>query len=164
MYKQVIVVNKGLNMSTGKMAAMVAHGSISFLTKMIKDNVNDKVLLFENNQHYYETKPLELNRNLFEQWINGNFTKIILEAENQSVMEEIIYKAKECGMYNQTDFFNIVDESTEFEDIPRWAVIAFAPMDAEKINQVTGHLNLYGYENSNLTNLTISTIKDSDSE
>lgn len=153
MYKQVIVVNKELHMSTGKMAAMVAHGSISFLTNMIKKNINPQIggmTRAFGNGCYYETHPIKIEQNLYEQWIDGNFTKIILEAENQSVMESIIHKAKENGMYNQTDFFNVVDESTEFNDIPRWAVIAFKPMDAERINKVTGDLNLYGYENSSL--------------
>ena len=46
-------------------------------------------------------------------------------------------------MVNGQDFFNIVDESTEFLDIPQWAVIAFRPMEAEKIDLITGKLNLY---------------------
>ena len=44
---------------------------------------------------------------------------------------------------------HIVDESTEFLDIPQWAVIAFKPMEAEKIDPITGELNLYGYEEKN---------------
>ena len=53
-------------------------------------------------------------------------------------------------MINGKDFFNIVDESTEFLDIPRWAVIAFKPMNPDKIDPITGHLNLYGKEDSSL--------------
>lgn len=95
MYKQVIVVNKSLNMSPGK---------------------------------------------------RGSFTKIVLEVEDDAAMKTIIEKAHEYGMVNRQDFFNIVDESTEFLDIPQWAVIAFKPMEAEKIDPITGELNLYGYE------------------
>lgn len=36
--------------------------------------------------------------------------------------------------------------SSIFLDIPQWAVIAFKPMEAEKIDPITGELNLYGYE------------------
>lgn len=100
MYKQVIVVNKSLNMSPGKLGAMVAHGA----------------------------------------------TSIVLEVEDDAAMKTIIEKAHEYGMVNRQDFFNIVDESTEFLDIPQWAVIAFKPMEAEKIDPITGELNLYGYE------------------
>lgn len=70
----------------------------------------------------------------------------MLEVENDVAMKAIIEKAHEYGMVNRQDFFNIVDESTEFLDIPQWAVIAFKPMEAEKIDPITGELNLYGYE------------------
>ena len=39
MYKQVIVVNKSLNMSPGKLGAMVAHGATSFFCEWFKRNV-----------------------------------------------------------------------------------------------------------------------------
>lgn len=70
----------------------------------------------------------------------------MLEVEDDAAMKAIIEKAHEYGMVNRQDFFNIVDESTEFLDIPQWAVIAFKPMEAEKIDPITGELNLYGYE------------------
>ena len=37
-YKQIIIVNKELNMSKGKMAAQVSHASMAFLTRMIQKN------------------------------------------------------------------------------------------------------------------------------
>ena len=39
MHKQVIVVNKSLNMSPGKLGAMVAHGATSFFCEWFKRNV-----------------------------------------------------------------------------------------------------------------------------
>ena len=147
MYKQVIVVNKGLNMSAGKLAAMVAHGSISFLTEWFKRNVCTECSTWTEYVVYPNAK---IDKELFTQWICNSFTKIILEVDNTEKMKEIINIAHDNGMINRKDFFNIVDESTEFEDIPQWAVIAFAPMEAEKINKVTGNLNLYGYKNSSL--------------
>lgn len=38
MYKQIIIARKDLNMSAGKLAAQVSHGSMAFMTKMIKNN------------------------------------------------------------------------------------------------------------------------------
>ena len=40
-YKQIIVVNKELNMSKGKMAAQVSHASMAFLTRMIQKNTKE---------------------------------------------------------------------------------------------------------------------------
>lgn len=38
MYKQIIIVRKDLNMSPGKLAAQVSHGSMAFLTNMIREH------------------------------------------------------------------------------------------------------------------------------
>lgn len=143
MYKQVIVVNKSLNMSPGKLGAMVAHGATSFFCEWFKRNV---ITSNETYNDYLITPNARVDKELFAQWISGSFTKIVLEVEDDAAMKTIIEKAHEYGMVNRQDFFNIVDESTEFLDIPQWAVIAFKPMEAEKIDPITGELNLYGYE------------------
>lgn len=142
MYKQIIVANKSLNMSPGKLAAMVAHGSVSFLTEWFKRNVCLEPATFTE---YTIKRGARVDRDLYAEWICGSFTKIVLEVENEEQMKEIVKKAHEAGMINGHDFFNIVDESTEFLDIPQWAVIAFRPMTPEKIDPITGELNLYGY-------------------
>lgn len=143
MYKQVIVVNKSLNMSPGKLGAMVAHGATSFFCEWFKRNV---ITSNETYNDYLITPNARVDKELFAQWISGSFTKIVLEVEDDAAMKTIIEKAHEYGMVNRQDFFNIVDESTEFLDIPQWAVIAFKPMEAEKIDPITGELNLYSYE------------------
>lgn len=38
MYKQIIIARKDLEMSPGKLAAQVSHGSLAFLSKMIREN------------------------------------------------------------------------------------------------------------------------------
>lgn len=140
MYKQVIVVNKSLNMSPGKLGAMVAHGATSFFCEWFKRNITT---LNETYSGYLINPNARVDKELFVQWINGSFTKIVLEVESDTAMKTIIEKAHEYGMVNRQDFFNIVDESTEFLDIPQWAVIAFKPMEAEKIDLITGELSLY---------------------
>lgn len=140
MYKQVIVVNKSLNMSPGKLGTMVAHGATAFFCEWFKRNT---AALNETNNDYTISPNARVDKELFAQWISGSFTKIVLEVENDAAMKEIIKKAHEHRMVNRQDFFNVVDESTEFLDIPQWAVIAFKPMEIEKIDLITGELNLY---------------------
>ena len=197
-YKQVIVVNKELNMSKGKMAAQVSHASMAFLTRMIQRHTGKKI---ENRYPAWEnypknTKPQMYRRNdlyqwaeearqrgesylycepvapqnpysalrlcdekfhyechmdvdtdLYEQWMNGLFTKVILSAKNENQMEKIVEKAKEAGMEEGVDFFCIRDacltELTPDETGTRWTCIGFAPMDAEKIDVVTKKLQLF---------------------
>lgn len=143
MYKQVIVVNKGLNMSPGKLGAMVAHGSVAYFCKWFKQNVTT---LNETYNDYLIKPTARINKELYTQWIAGDFTKIILEVENTEKMKELVKVAQNHGFENGKDFFNIVDESTEFLGVPQWAIIAFKPMDAEKIDPVTGKLDLYSVD------------------
>jgi len=122
---------------------MVAHGSISFLTNWVKENIH-QIVDGEMYDYKYTIKDnATFPGRIYDEWINSSFTKIVLEA-SQTEMEEIIRCAKAAGFCNNVDFFNIVDESTEFEDIPRWAVIAFKPMDSKKIDAITGTMDLYG--------------------
>ena len=141
MYKQVIVVNRSLNMSHGKMAAMVAHGSMAFLTKWFRENVTPGNGTFDA----YSIRPTaKIDYKLFSFWLNGSFTKIILEAD-ESQMEQIVKDAYEYGLISNQDYFNIVDDTTEFLGVPKWAAIAFLPMDSSIIDNITGKLHLYGY-------------------
>lgn len=140
MYKQVIVVNKGLNMSPGKLGAMVAHGSVSYFCEWLKGNVSDHRT--EDNERVIKMGST-IDNDIFSNWVNGDFTKIVLEVQNEEEMKEIVKKAQSFGFKNKKDFFNIVDDSTEFLDIPKWAVVAFRPMEADTIDLITGDLNLY---------------------
>ena len=198
MYKQIIVVNKELKLSAGKLASQVSHGSMAFLTRMIQANTTKHL-----NEHYYPVwkdrehrvpqlykrcdlngwaeeartrgeayfyaKPVDpsdpygelmlcepsyhyechmsLDKGLYEEWMGGIFTKVILEAKNEDHMRKIVEKAKEVGMVEDREFFCIRDacltELTPDETGTRWTCIGFAPMEAEEIDVVTGKLQLY---------------------
>lgn len=98
MYKQVIVVNKSLNMSPGKLGAMVAHGATSFFCEWFKRNVATSN---ETYNDYLITPNARVDKELFAQWISGSFTKIVLEVEDDAAMKAIIEKAHEYGMVNR---------------------------------------------------------------
>lgn len=150
MTKQVIVVNKGLNMSKGKMAAQVSHASMAFLTKKI---LLDKRQMFthpvfdqDTNKQSGVVYDMFLDNEVLE-WMQSSFTKVILEVKNENGLEKIINKAKENGMVEDIDFFcirdNCLTELTPDETGTRWTCIGFKPMDSEKIDKVTKRLQLF---------------------
>lgn len=198
-YKQIIVVNKELNMSKGKMAAQVSHASMAFLTRMIQANTrkiadgrryawqidekgrktpqmykrgdldtwarearirgedyfyvrpvdpNDPYGELElcEPRYHYETNMV-VDNDIYEQWMGGVFTKVILSAKNENEMNKVVQKAIDAGMVEGVDFFCIRDacltELTPDETGTRWTCIGFAPMDAEKIDAVTKKLQLF---------------------
>lgn len=149
MVKQVIVVNKELNMSKGKMAAQVSHASMAFLTHQFLDkNCRHKHLVIDQDTNirdgYVLTIPINDEVN---EWISNSFTKVILSAKNENQLYKIIEKAKENGLEENKDFFCIRD-NCRTELIPdetgtRFTCIGFIPMEAEKIDKVTKKLQLF---------------------
>ena len=71
MYKQIIIARKDLNMTPGKLAAQVAHGSMAFLTWMIRNNSHPL-----SCQGEYKT-IFRIENDLYEQWLDGEFTKCV---------------------------------------------------------------------------------------
>ena len=150
MTKQVIVVNKGLNMSKGKMAAQVSHASMSFLTKKIlldkREMFTHPVFDQDTNEQSGVVYDMFLDNEVLE-WMKSSYTKVILEVKNENGLEKIVNKAKENGMIEDIDFFcirdNCLTELTPDESGTRWTCIGFKPMDSEKIDKVTKKLQLF---------------------
>ena len=158
MYKQIIIVRKDLNMSYGKMAAQVSHGSMAFLITELRrmaqplckrcfkawdapDEVDDGEIVS------YESTIL-LDKNIYEQWINGAFTKCVLQARNKNHLLKAKQIAEELGMKEGIDFFLIRDNcytelQPEDEDGKTLTCIGFRPMDAETIDKVGKKYHLY---------------------
>ena len=189
MYKQVIVVNKELAMSAGKMSAQVSHASMAFLSKIIQKNTK-KVICNQfpswhdyrredlyvwaeearkRGEAFFYAKPIDPNKpngkmelcdpeytylthmmidnQLYEDWLGGIFTKVILEAKNENQMKKIVEKANDSGLFEGKDFFCIRDacltELKPDETGTRWTCIGFAPMDSARIDPITKRLQLY---------------------
>lgn len=144
MYKQIIIARRDLNMSSGKLAAQVAHGSIAFLTTMIKRSWSQWI---GGDKTYYSAE-LTFEQGVFEQWIDSAFTKVVLRAKNKSHLLKAKIMAEELGMVEDEDFFCIYDNcytelEPEEEDGRTLTVIGFKPMDAEVIDQIGRKYHLY---------------------
>lgn len=141
MFKQIIIARKDLNMSPGKLAAQVSHASMAFLTRMIQERSHPSVLSDSYNA------LLLLDKKLYEQWICGIFTKIVLGAKNKTQLLKAKTMAEEFGMKEGTDFFLIMDNClTELEpeeDGRTLTCIGFKPMDNEIIDKIGKKYHVY---------------------
>ena len=147
MYKQIIIARKDLNMSAGKLAAQVSHASMAFLTNAIRSNLIKDLYYYDSEHNIYYSTELNFNKDLFEQWIDGEFTKCVLEAKNKSQLLKAKTLAEEMGMIEDEDFFCIYDnchtELTPEDNGRTLTCIGFKPMDSEVIDKIGKKYQLY---------------------
>lgn len=145
MYKQIIIARKDLNMSSGKLAAQVSHGSMAFLSMAVRRAANRA-----SSQKY--SCLVELDKDLYEQWMLGAFTKCVLQAKNKNQLMKSVTIAEELGMKEGEDFFLIKDNcytELEPEEIGEDGIgrtltcIGFKPMDSEVIDQIGKKYHLW---------------------
>ena len=143
MYKQIIIARKDLNMSAGKLAAQVSHASMAFLTNAIRCNSH----YYESEDNIYYSVEFDFEQDLFEQWIDGEFTKCVLKAKNKSQLLKAKALAEEMGMIENEDFFCIYDnchtELTPEDNGRTLTCIGFKPMDSEVIDKIGKKYQLY---------------------
>lgn len=153
MYKQIIIVRKDLNMSPGKLAAQVSHGSMAFLISQMRNHceIPDKCDFMPDGKQYkyygYLKCPIFVTKECYEQWIEGEFTKCVLQAKNKNQILKAKTMAEEMGMKEGEDFFCIYDNChTELESEEggrTLTVIGFRPMECEIIDKIGKKYHLY---------------------
>lgn len=143
-YKQIIIVRKDLQLSPGKLAAQCSHASMAFLTTQIRGEAKYQMECY--------TAVLSFGREIYENWINDEFTKCVLEAGNKAQLLKAKRMAEDSGMEEGTDFFLIWDNChTELkpEEIGSdgngrtLTCIGFRPMAANKIDGIGRKYQLY---------------------
>lgn len=150
MYKQTIIARKDLAMSPGKLSAQVSHASMAFLTWMIRNNAYPAewtgISTYKQDADIYCCN-LKIDRKLYEEWIDGEFTKCVLQARNKNHLLKAKTMAEEMGMTEGEDFWLIRDNChTELkpeEDGRTLTVIGFKPMDSEIIDKIGKKYHLY---------------------
>lgn len=164
MYKQILIARKDLNLSPGKLAAQISHASLAFLTNLIRDKkftipINKASLEpfgVERKADWNEIVGYDFeyffDKDLYEQWIDNSFTKVVLEARNKNHLLKAKIMAKELGMVEGKDFFMIKDNcrtELEPEELDENGVgqtltcIGFAPMDEVIIDKIGKKYQLY---------------------
>ena len=141
MYKQIIIARKDLNMSPGKLAAQVSHGSMAFLSWFVRNNVD-----LDGHVDGY------IDENVLHNWLEGSFTKCVLQAKNKNQLLKAKTMAEEFGMIEGKDFWLIKDNcytELEPEEVDENGIgrtltcIGFRPMDSNVIDQIGKKYHLY---------------------
>jgi PTH2 family peptidyl-tRNA hydrolase len=122
--RQYIVVNRGLRMSPGKLAAQVAHAAVAFLLH-----------------------STDLDVQALGTWAEQGEAKVVLSVPDQAGLDALVGRALDHGLVEGRDFFCIRDacrtELTPDETGSRWTCVGFAPATTGDMGSVTGSLPLY---------------------
>lgn len=129
MTKQVIVIRKDLKMRRGKEIAQGAHASMAFLTKKLC-GVYPQLSNFQS----IEISTIE------REWINNSFKKVCVRVNSEEELQTIHSKALNAGLISHL----IIDSGlTEFDGAKTATCCAIGPDLDEKIDKITGYLELY---------------------
>ena len=136
--KQVIVIRKDLGMRRGKEIAQGSHASISFLTRPLKNTANENPDDWGNWAGYHEgilhLTPVQLS------WIKESFAKVCVRVNSEEELMAVKAKAEEIGVE-----CHLIQDSgkTEFGGVPTYTCLAVGPDWKERVDLVTGDLELY---------------------
>lgn len=128
--KQVIVMRSDLKMRRGKECAQAAHAAMSFLSKRLQQTMTVDL---PDLHVAFLTQPQRL-------WLGGSFRKVTVRVHSEDQLMEIHDKAEIAGL----EVHLITDSGiTEFHGIPTPTCLAIGPDYDERIDPVTGNLELY---------------------
>ena len=126
--KQVILIRKDLKMRRGKEIAQGSHASNAFLVERIRTGlgVGGRVIVALDKAE--------------QAWIAEGMAKVCLQVNSEEQLVECHQKALALGLKSHL----ITDSGrTEFGGNPTLTACAIGPDDADKIDEVTGDLQLY---------------------
>ena len=141
--KQIIIARKDLNMSSGKLAAQVAHASMAFISTWLRKNAFDETGYISECQ---------FPEDIYTEWICKSFTKTVCEAKNRNQLMKAVGIAEELGLKEGEDFFLIKDncltdlepEETDENGAGRTLTcIGFKPLDDEIAWKISRKFQLY---------------------
>ena len=122
--KQVIVMLHDLEMRRGKQIAQGAHASMSFICRRLQERGSVSLNDFSECERA---------------WLTGAFAKMCCRVDSEEELMAIHEKAVEAGLEVKL----ITDSGkTEFHGVPTRTCLAIGPDDSEKIDAITGQLQL----------------------
>jgi PTH2 family peptidyl-tRNA hydrolase len=141
-------------MSPGKLAAQVSHCAEAYWTNLIRENCDVEYAFYPEAEPGKQIAIVSykveffIDQNLYEQYVEGTFTKTICEAKNKTQLLKAKDKAIELGLTEGKDFGLIYDccfteLAPEEEDGTTLTGIWFAPLPDETVHAISKKYQLY---------------------
>lgn len=142
--RRLFIIRKDLRLSPGKLAAMVGHCAEAYWTRMFRRNIVGQVI----DTNAYRTDCIDIDKDIYEQYVNGAFVKTICEAKNLNQLLKAKKIAEELGLVEDMDFGLIDDKcltelTPENEDGTTTVGIWFKPLSDEVAHKISKKYQLY---------------------
>lgn len=143
--RRLFIIRKDLNMSKGKMSAMVAHCAEAYWTNIIKQGVVKHIYMEDNR---IDDITIRISGDVVDNYINDAFVKTICEAKNLNHLLKVVHLAKEMHLKDGIDFGLINDKcltelTPENEDGTCTVGIWFKPLDDDIAHKLSKKYQLY---------------------
>ena len=150
-YRRLFIIRKDLNLSAGKLAAMVGHCAEAYWTRTIRENitgVSRKEYMNPNSEITGYYADLWFSKDDIDNYICGSFVKTICQARNKSHLLKSKTIATEFGLVEGKDFGEINDKcltelTPENEDGTTLVGIWFKPLEDEIAHKISKKYHLY---------------------
>ena len=142
--RRLFIIRKDLHLSAGKLGAMVAHCAEGYWIWLIKRNLMEQ----DGRVHV----SFDLDREIYDDYLNGRITKTICEAKNKNQLLKAVTIAQELGLKENEDYFLIKDacltelEPEEVDENGVGRVLTcsgFAPLPDEVAHLISKKFQLY---------------------
>lgn len=144
--KRLFFIRKDLGMSPGKLAVMVGHGSELYWMNLIKKHSET---IPGPLGSVIRVNTLMFNENLLSDYIDKDYTKIVLAVKSLVGLNNLAKKLTEMGLVENEGFGFIIDKcyyetKPENENGTTTVGIWVAPLDDETCAHISKKYRLYG--------------------
>ena len=142
--RRLFIIRKDLHLSSGKLAAMIAHCAEGYWIRLIENNISNA----DGKPHV----SFDLDKDIYEGYLCGRITKTVCEAKNLNKLLQARDMALALGLVENQDF-GMINDACLTELTPEWidengegrctVGIWFKPLEDEVAHSISKKYELY---------------------
>ena len=142
--RRLFIIRKDLHLSSGKLAAMIAHCAEGYWIRLIENNISN----VDGKPHV----SFDLDKDIYEGYLCGRITKTVCEAKNLNKLLQARDMALTLGLVENQDF-GMINDACLTELTPEWidengegrctVGIWFKPLEDEVAHSISKKYQLY---------------------
>ena len=142
--RRLFIIRKDLHLSSGKLAAMIAHCAEGYWIRLIENNISE----VDGKPHV----SFDLDKDIYDGYLCGRITKTVCEAKNLNKLLQARDMALAFGLVENQDF-GMINDACLTELTPEWidengegrctVGIWFKPLEDEVAHSISKKYQLY---------------------